>query len=155
MGSATTQALAAARAQLAAAKSVKLSTAQQLFAAADVIGGSPALLAALTAFDTESAPKIALVAKLFGSLGTTERALVEGLVSSRWSNPEDLLAALEELGIRVTASAEKVDIDQELLAFARVVSSDSELELAIGSKLSPTSAKVAAVEKLLAGKASA
>lgn len=154
MGSATTQALAAGRAQLAAAKSVDLGTATQLFAVADVVGGSPALLAALTAFDTDSAPKSALVAKLFGSLGSTERTLVEGLVASRWSSPDDLLAAIEELGIRAAAAAEKSPVDQELLAFGRVVGSDHELELAIGSKLSPTEAKLAAVQRLLDGKVS-
>ena len=154
MGSATTQALAAGRAQLAAAKSVDLGAATQLFAVADVVGGSPALLAALTAFDTDSAPKSALVAKLFGSLGSTERTLVEGLVASRWSSPDDLLAAIEELGIRAAAAAEKSPVDQELLAFGRVVGSDHELELAIGSKLSPTEAKLAAVQRLLDGKVS-
>ncbi len=154
MGSATTQALVAARAQLGAAKPVGLDTAQQLFAVADLVGGSAALLAALTAFETDAAPKTALVAKLFGSLGKTERALVEGLVASRWSTPDDLLAAIEELGIRAAASAERSPIDQELLAFSRVVASDHELELAIGSKLSSTDAKLAAVQKLLGGKVS-
>lgn len=155
MGSASTQALVSARQQLSGAKSAGLDTATQLFSAAGVIGGAPALLAALTAFDTDSAPKLALVAKLFGSLGKTERALVEGLVTSRWSEPQDLLAALEELGIRAAAASEKSSIDEELLAFARVVQSDHELELALGSKLSPVAAKVTAVQALLGTKASA
>ncbi|HLP23916.1 MAG TPA: F0F1 ATP synthase subunit delta [Microbacteriaceae bacterium] len=153
MGSATTQSLATARGQLGAAKSVGLETAQQLFDVAGVVGGSTALLAALTSFDTDSAPKVALVKQLFGSLGSTERALVEGLVTSRWSDSADLLAALEELGIRAAASSAHVDIDGELLAFERAVQSDHELELALGSKLSPTPAKLVAVDALLGKKA--
>lgn len=155
MGSATTQALTSARAQLAAAKSVKLATAEQLFEVAVVVGDSSALLSALTAFETDGAPKKALVKKLFGSVDSNVQSLVEGLVASRWSEPQDLLAALEELGIRAAAASEKASIDEELLAFSRVVSSDHDLELAIGSKLSPTDAKVAAVRQLLTKKASA
>lgn len=155
MGSATTQALTAARAELAAAKSVKLATAEQLFEVAVVVGDSAALLTALTAFETDAAPKKALVKKLFGSVDSNVQKLVEGLVSSRWSAPQDLLTALEELGIRAAAASEKTAIDEELLAFARIVSSDPDLELAIGSKLSPVAAKVATVQQLLNKKASA
>lgn len=156
MGSATTQALTAARAQLGAVKSLDLATAEQVLAAGRVIGDSSSLLAALTAFETDAAPKVTLSKQLFGkALSATALKLVDELVASRWSHPDDLLVGIEDLGIRIAAqSAGKANLDEELLSFARAISTDHELELALGSKLSPTSAKVALAEKLLAGKAS-
>lgn len=154
MGSATTQSLAAGRAQLAAAKSVDLETAKELFSVGRVVGDSASLLSALTAFEVDATPKLALVSKLFASTGKSTQVLVEGLVASRWSKPEDLLAAIEDLGIRVAAQATAGgELDEELVAFGRVVSLDHDLELALGSKLSPTETKVGLARKLLANKA--
>ncbi|MEO7148092.1 MAG: F0F1 ATP synthase subunit delta, partial [Terrimesophilobacter sp.] len=74
----------------------------------------------------------------------------------RWSEPVDLLAGVEEIGIRVLASSveDGVDIPAELFGFGRLVSSNAELELAVGSKLGEPSAKVTLVERLLAGSVS-
>ena len=57
--------------------------------------------------------------------------------ASRWSNSDELLDGIEEIGIRAIAARPRDDagIEAELFAFARAVSSDAELELAVGSKL--------------------
>ncbi len=130
---------------------IDLTTAQQVFEAGRVIGDAPALLAALTAFESDAAPKIALVSELFGSsLNPAALSLLQGLVASRWSSSHDLLAGIEYLGIRLAAASPgAAQIDEELFAFSRVVASDHELELALGSKLSPVDAKVAVATQLL------
>ncbi|HEV7956733.1 MAG: synthase subunit delta [Microbacteriaceae bacterium] len=158
MGSATRQALSSSRAELSAlGGAVDLATAEQLFAAARAIGGSLQLRALLADASTEPAQKRAAIAAVFGgSFGATALELLSSAASNRWSSDDDLLAGIEELGIR--AAAESVpaatSIEAELFAFGRAVSSDADLELAVGSKLGDTAAKVALVETLLAKKVS-
>src|SRR6218665_1782337 len=57
---------------------------------------------------------------------------------------------VEEFGVRVPApAAGAADVDGQLLSFARAVASEAELELALGSKPSPTEAKTTVVAGLL------
>lgn len=157
MGSATRSALQTARSALAAAKGVDLATGEQLLAAARTIGGSTQLLGALANPSGDAAGTKALVAAVFGEIGPTARALVDVVVSSRWSSGDDLLAGLEELGIRAIAATATTPgaIEAELFEFARAVTSDAELELAIGSKRDSAAGKLSLVQSLLAGGASA
>jgi F-type H+-transporting ATPase subunit delta len=82
--------------------------------------------------------------------------VLDSLATSRWSSEDDLVAGIEELGIRsLGASAPKgLSIDDELFEFGAAVASNSELELALGSKLGAVEGKVALVESLLGKKAS-
>lgn len=158
MGSATREAVAAAKAALAARPgSASLAVGEELLSAGRVIGGSSQLLGGLTDPSGAAKGKAALVASVFGSLGAQSRELLTGLAQSRWSEPTDLLAGIEELGVRVLASSAGSDIDipAELFAFGRLVASNAELELAVGSKLGDPSAKAALVNALLDGRASA
>lgn len=162
MGSATREAVAAAKAAIAARPSAAtLAVGEEIFSAARAVAGSGQLLIALTEPAAEPAAKAALVASVFGSLGAEARELISGLARSRWSEPADFLAGLEEVGLRVMASSvlassdHSIDIPSELFEFGQLVSSNAELELAVGSKLGDSSAKAALVEKLLAGRASA
>ncbi len=96
-----------------------------------------------------------VIGRLFGSLTPDAQKLLDAVVSERWSTHDDLLAGVEELGIRAIASSSTADIDAELFAFGAAVSSSAELELAIGSKLGDPKGKVSLVESLLAGKVDA
>lgn len=158
MGSATREALASAREALAkvAAKDA-LATGTQLFEAARVIGGSAQLRSALADPSAAANDKAAVIGAIFSSLGASTRTLLGEIVATRWSSPDDLLAGIEEVGIRaVASSAAKGDsLEGELFAFGAAVSSDPELELAVGSKLGSPAAKSALVTKLLSKKASA
>jgi F-type H+-transporting ATPase subunit delta len=167
MGSATRNAVAAATAALAArtgsaalAGSALLAVGEELLSAGRVIGDSAQLLGALADPSAEPAAKRSLVDSVFASLGTESRELLSGLAQSRWSDQVDLLAGVEELGLRALASSagadagSSIDIPAELFAFGRLVASNSELELAVGSKLGDPAAKAALVEKLLHGHAS-
>lgn len=158
MGSATRIALADAKDRLAALSAqVDLATGEELFAAGRIIGDSSHLLGALSDPGAEPAAKQALVQRLFGpAYSATTVALLDSLAASRWSSSADLLAGVEEIGIRAAASsAASAGIDGELFEFARAVSSDAQLELALGSKLGSVDQKRALVQRLLGGRASA
>ncbi len=157
MGSATREALASARAALAkvAAKDA-LAAGTELFQAARVIGESAQLRSVLADPSAGSTEKAAVIGQVFSSIGASARELLSEIVSSRWSTQDDLLAGIEEVGIRAVASssAKGDSLESELFAFGAAVASDPELELAVGSKLGSPAAKSALVTKLLAKKAS-
>lgn len=148
--------MAGTHATLTALGRAELSVAEDLLAAGRVVGSSKQLRHALTDSEADAAQKRALVEAVFGSKLTADAVtLLAELASNRWSEPSDLLEGIEELGYRVASeSARDVAIDAELFTVERAVTSDAELEFALGSKLSPAEHKVQLVERLLAGKAS-
>jgi F-type H+-transporting ATPase subunit delta len=157
MGSMTREALSSARTVLAdLGDSADLATGEQLLDAGRVIGGSVQLQAYFADPSVEVSVKKQLLDRLFGSFSESARALLVSVVGSRWSSARDLLAGVEELGIRVVASSAPGDssIENELFAFDAAVRSDAQLELAIGTKLSDPEAKSGLVRRLLEGKAS-
>jgi F-type H+-transporting ATPase subunit delta len=97
-----------------------------------------------------------IVKSVFSAYTPAARAVLESLASGRWSTEDDFVAGIERLGIRAVASSAptSVSVDDELFAFSTAVSSNAELELALGSKLGSAEGKVALVTKLLSGKAS-
>lgn len=158
MGSATRESLAAARVALGKLGSNDgLAIGEQLFEVGRVIGGSAQLRAALADPSTAAADKSAVIDAIFSTVSAPARALLAQIVSGRWSSQDDLLAGIEEIGIRTVAGSAtgKTSIETELFTFGAAVSSNAELELAVGSKLGSTASKSALVQALLAGKASA
>ena len=156
MGSATREALAAGAAVLDTQATVSLAAGEQLLAASLVVAGSPQLRSALADDTAEVSDKKSIVDAVFGAYTPVAKTVLESVVSSRWSSGRDLVAGIEELGIRAVAvSAPKtVSIDSEIFAFAAAVSTNAELELALGSKLGAVEGRVSLVESLLADKAS-
>lgn len=157
MGSATSQALAGAREALAGLGGKDgLATGEQLFEAVRVVGDSTQLRGALADSSADPAAKEALVATVFASLDAPAKAMLTSIAVSRWSTQDDLLAGIEEIGIRAIAASAKsgVSIVDELMAFQAAVDSDAELELAVGSKLGSPDAKGVLVGSLLSKKAS-
>jgi len=158
MGSATRVALGEAKARLASLGSqVDLATGEELFAAGRIIGDSSHLLGALSDPGVDSSTKVALVKQLFGpGYAPTTVELLSGIASGRWSTHTDLLAGIEEIGIRAVATSAPAGsaVDAELFEFGRAVTSDADLELALGSKLGSTDQKRGLVERLLGGRAS-
>ena len=140
-----------------ATRDVTLQLVEELFAADRVMGDSSQLRAVLSDPSSEIEQKRAVIAAVFGSsLHTTAQGLLGVVAGNRWSSDSDLLDGIEELAYRVAAESagSTVSIDTELFAFDAAVSSDNELELAVGSKLDDSGAKVALVERLLAKKVS-
>ncbi len=157
MGSATREALAASRKGLTAMGPVGLTTADELFSAGRIIGSSAQLSSLLSDTSLDDAEKRSILGAVFGSgLSESTVQLLGTVVGHRWSSTDDLLAGIEELGLRAAAESAPatVNIDAELFSFGVAVSSNSELELAVSSKLGTTAAKVALVETLLASRVS-
>jgi F-type H+-transporting ATPase subunit delta len=156
MGSATREAIAAATAVLDAQAKIDLTTGEQLLTAALVVEREARLRAALSDDAAEPADRRSIVAAVFGKYTPAARAVLDVLVSGRWSSADDLVVGIEQLGIRaVAASAPKtVSITDELFVLSTAVSSNPALELALGSKLGATEGKIALVDSLLDGKAS-
>jgi F-type H+-transporting ATPase subunit delta len=159
MGSATRQARAAAKLALTALAgsagfaSTGLQVGEELFAAGEAIGGSKQLRRVLVDPSASEREKKAVIASVFGSrLSAPVTGLLASLVQQRWSDPADLLSGLEELGLRAIAESADAgtDIEAELFAFAEVVSSDPQLELAVGGRLGDPEAKSGLVGRLLA-----
>ncbi|GAB7304947.1 hypothetical protein MAFF212519_28320 [Clavibacter michiganensis] len=158
MGSASRASLDSARRVLRGGSgAVDLSTAGQLLGAGRAIGGSTHLLSALA--DTGIAPEVkhSIVDRVFGAT-VQEPALrvLRAVVDGRWSSHDELLAGIEELGIRAVAisAPEGTPVESELFTFGRAVSTDDGLELAFGDKLGDPEAKSTLVHRLLDGRAS-
>src|SRR5690554_5820503 len=157
MGSATRQASETARAALAdQSGEAALATGEELLTAGRVIGDSAQLRSMLADPSVTDADKKAVLGSLFASLGAPTQAVLETIATSRWSSHDDMLAGIEELGFSAIAASanDSDDIIAELFSFGDAVTSDPELELAVGSKLGDPTAKVTLVDVLLRGKAS-
>ena len=156
MGAQTRQSLDQARTLLAGRSALGLPLAENLFAAALGLSGSPALRSALSDSASEASTRKNLAAQAFASLSTDAKQVIDGLVSMRWSRAEDLQGALEDLGIRVcSGSADaKTDLVGELLAISSLVHSNAELELGLGSKRASAQARANLMGSLLGTKVS-
>ncbi len=156
MGSATREAQGVIRAAVSALPAADLATGEQLLNAGRVVGDSAPLEAALVDAMIEPSERVAVIDSLFSSFTPAARALLGTAVSAHWSSGDDLLAGIEELGFRVLSKSApaSVSIEDELFSFGTAVASNSELELAVSSKLGSAEAKSALVAKLVDGKAS-
>ena len=159
MGSATRQATVVSQTALKGlGTKVTLATAEQLFAAGRSLATSTHLQSTLSDPAIAPAEKAKLVAQLFGKkLSAQAATLLDSVVAQRWSREKELLAGIENLAVRAAAisGGAKASIEGEIFSFARAVSSDPDLELALGSALSDPTSKAALVVKLLNKKASA
>jgi F-type H+-transporting ATPase subunit delta len=157
MRSATREAMSSTRAVLAdLGGSVDLASGVELLAAGRVIAASQPLLGVFADATADPAGKKAIVDRVFDDQSTVTRAVLTAVVASRWSSHSDLLAGIEDAGIRaIAATAEPgTSIEAELFAFETAVRSDADLELALGTRLGSPSEKAALVARLLGGKAS-
>lgn len=154
MRSATREALGALTSAVQASSGAGVSDAREVLQAARAIERTPQLLAALVDTNGTSADRDAIVARVFGSLGAEARRLLGVAAAQRWSSGADLLAGLEDTGIRIAATAADVDVASEIHQFREIVAGDADLELALGGLLGAADDKALVVERLLAGRAS-
>lgn len=152
MGAQTRQSLDQARELLAGHGGMNQELASSLFQAALGLSGSKPLKSALADASASPEAREALAKKVFASLSTDAKNLLVQLVRMPWSAPDDIQAALEDLAIRVSASASDDDIVGELLQVSTLVHSDPDLELALGSKRALPEAKAALVGRLISKK---
>lgn len=126
----------------------------ELLGASAELEASQGLLAVFADAGTSETVKNELIEKVFAPASQNTKTVLNAVAAGRWSNASELLAGVEELGIRGEAATTQ-GLAEELLAIEKVISSDHELELTIGSKLAKAEAKEQLVEKLFQGKASA
>ncbi|MFF4753484.1 F0F1 ATP synthase subunit delta [Streptomyces sp. NPDC002514] len=163
MNGASREALAAARERLDALTDGTSVDATQL---ADELAAVTALLdreVSLRRVLTDPAQageaKAELVRRLVGGqISGPATDLLSGLVRSRWSQPRDLVDALEELAdVADLTAAQQVgrldSVEDELFRFGRIVSSNTELRAALTDRSARASAKAELLRRLLGGRA--
>ena len=157
MGSASRQALSAAIDQLVATSGVSVATGVQLLTVGRAVEDSGQLRSILADPSVVPEQKARLVKQIFPGLSAITTALVDTIVSSRWSNGDELLDGIEQVGIRAIAQGDSHSavIESELFDFARITAADAPLELALGSKLADPKGKAAIVQQLIGTKAHA
>jgi F-type H+-transporting ATPase subunit delta len=158
MRSSTRSALASTREALTAlGDGADLATGAEILSAGRTIAGSPQLLTVFADATADPAGKRILVQRVFAGQSDGTRAVLGAVVSHRWSSKQDLLAGVEDAGVRAVArsAGPDISIERELFMFEGAVRSEAGLELALGTKLGSPDQKAALVGRLLDGKASA
>lgn len=162
MASSTRQSLASAKQALQPLLAkADLAFASQLFAVSGSIAASAQLRSLLSDPSAEVNAKSGAVAAVFGkNVSADVLGFVTSLVALRWSKGSDLVSAIEQLGVYVIASlaAKTGTVDAlaaEVFAFQQAIDESMELQFALASKTASAEARLALVDELLGGKASA
>lgn len=150
MGAATRASTANAVEALATITRPAADLGPQLLTAARTVASSHQLAAVLADPGVPVEQRQGLVTRVFGTLGPQTRTVLAALVSGRWSEVDDLVGGIEEVGFRALATGRGGEgLDRELFVVQRAVSSDGRLELALGGQTSPTEARLALIDDLL------
>ncbi|BDZ44212.1 F0F1 ATP synthase subunit delta [Naasia aerilata] len=151
MGSASRSALEASKVVLAALKVSKERVGEEILAAARSIAGSAQLRGLLADPGITPEEKGQIVGRVFATLDRVSVSVLAAMAAERWSSVDEFVGGVEELGIRalVRSAPAGTSIERELFTFETAVRSDSQLELAVSSKLGSADAKAALVERLL------
>jgi F-type H+-transporting ATPase subunit delta len=129
---------------------------EQLFAVVDLLDSESALRRTLSDPAVPSDRRASLVdALLRARIGPLALDVVRATVRRRWSQPVDLVDALELLAIEaqlVVAESEGAldDVEDELFRFGRVVAANADLRAALTDRSFPAERKVAILRDLLA-----
>ncbi|SDQ73531.1 F0F1 ATP synthase subunit delta [Quadrisphaera sp. DSM 44207] len=132
---------------------------EELFAVVRLLDSSAGLRRAVTDPAREEADRAALVTRLLrGQVQESTADVVAGVVRQRWSEPRDLVDALERLGtVALLASAEQQGaletLEEEVFRFSRLVAADDALARALGDRTAAPERRGALVDRLLAGRA--
>lgn len=151
MGAATRASTAQAVEALAAISRPGAELGDQLLAAARAIASSHQLVAILVDPGVPAEQRSALVQRAVGSgLDPDASNLLGSIVTGRWSDADDLVGGIEEIGIRALARTPGAEgLESELFTMQRAVTSDGPLELALGGQSSPVAVRLALVDALL------
>jgi F-type H+-transporting ATPase subunit delta len=141
MGSASRVAMISAKAAVAKSNGLSIVAGAAILSVGRAIGSSPALRAALANPVADATAKAALIDSVVGAVDPSAKSLLHVVVGERWSSADEMLAGIEEIGLRVIASGSTDAIEAELFAIARIVAANPELELALSAKRGGADAK--------------
>lgn len=141
MGSASRVAMISAKAAVAKSNGLSVVAGVAILSVGRAIGSNPALRAALANPVADAKAKATLIDSVVGAIDSSAKSLVHVIVGERWSSADEMLAGIEEIGLRVIASGSTDAIEAELFAIARIVAANPELELALSAKRGGAEAK--------------
>ncbi|WP_328916187.1 MULTISPECIES: F0F1 ATP synthase subunit delta [unclassified Streptomyces] len=163
MNGASREALAAARERLdALTDSASVDAAKiagELASVTSLLHREGTLRRALTDPAQSGEAKAGLAQRLLGNqLGADSIDLVIGMVRSRWSQPRDLVDALEELAddadlIAAQRAGALDDVEDELFRFGRIAADNADLRTALTDRVAGREAKSGLLHTLLGGRA--
>jgi F-type H+-transporting ATPase subunit delta len=134
--------------------------AEDLFGAVSVLRSQPALRRAATDPTTEAGNRSAMLRELFGRhLGEAATGLVADAAGTRWVSSNDLVDALEQLGVVAIARAaeqrgEGDRLETELFEFGQLIGEIPELREALTDRTRSVGDKQQLLRGLLEGRAS-
>lgn len=132
-----------------------LDVAGELLAVGAMLGAEKSLRTALADAGTSVEARQALAADLFGSkVQSTTAELLAAAVAVRWSDADDLVEVVEELGAIVAFTAAEADgsldaVEEEIFLFGRAVEVNPELQMTLTNPAVAADAKAALVRDLL------
>src|SRR5690606_7597374 len=160
MQAASRQTYAAARERLdgyaTGATPAQLRTvADELLAVAGLLDRQPRLRRALADPSRSGEDRCGLMRDVLGTrVGEDTLALVDALVSGRWSAATELVDGCEELGVQaLLAAAERdgklAEVEDELFRLGQIVSGDPQLAATLADRTVPVARRAQLVEDLL------
>jgi len=129
-----------------------------LFAVVTLFAGQTSLRRAVSDPATDADAKVGLVDRLLsGKIADGALELVRQTARSRWSEPRDVVDALESVAVEAALSQaerdERLDeVEDQLFRFERVVAAEPELRTALTDRNLPADRKQALLHRLLDGK---
>lgn len=132
----------------------------QLRDVVELFVAQPSLRRALADPSAPEAARVALFDGLLaGKLADPAARTVRGLVSARWSRPDDLVDAVETVTrLAMLAVAEKdgsiEDVEDELFRFGRILDGQPRLRRLLADPLAPADRRAELLDSLISGKVS-
>jgi F-type H+-transporting ATPase subunit delta len=130
----------------------------ELYAVVSLLTTQASLRRGLADPSSPSVSKVRIVDQLFGGkISAQALAVLHAAVSLRWSQPRDLLDALEEVAVDAAlASAENAGaldaVEDELFRFERILDAEPDLRAALTNRTYPTETRRGLLHTLLDGK---
>lgn len=133
----------------------------ELFAAADLLSSHVVLRRHLGDSSTPAEDRVGLLRSVVGSqLGPDAMTTLEGLVSARWSQPRDIVDAIEVLGrLAILTVAQKQggveNVEDELFRVGRLVDREPRLRSLLGDRGVGADRRVELLRSVVGGKVDA
>jgi len=131
---------------------------EDLFAVVTLFAGQASLRRAVADPALESDAKAGLIDQLLaGKLGDIALDVVRQTARSRWSEPRDVVDALEAIAVEAALSQAEADdqldeVEDQLFRFERIVGGEPRLRTALTDRNLPADRKQALLHRLLDGK---